>query len=117
MSNVYWLLELEIQAGKSDEFEKLMSEMVANTQANEPGALNYEWSTNAEGTVCHIYERYADSAAVMTHMQGFGPFAARFFEVFRPLRFSVYGSPSSEVKEALAALSPAYFNHAAGFAR
>ena len=117
MSNVYWMLELEIKSGQSEAFATLMSEMVANAQNNEPNTLNYEWSTNAEGTVCHIYERYLDSAAVMTHMKGFEPFASRFFEVFKPLRFSVYGSPSPEVKGALAALNPSYLQLAAGFHR
>ena len=117
MSSVYWMLELEVQAARSDAFKSLMREMVAQTEANEPGALSYTWSTNAEGTLCHIFERYADSAAVLKHMQGFGAFATRFFEVFKPLRFHVYGSPTEEVKGALAALNPVYLDEAAGFHR
>ena len=61
--NVYWLLELEIQAGQDKDFQGLMKEMVAATKANEPGALNYEWHTSEDGKRCHIYERYTDSAA------------------------------------------------------
>lgn len=117
MTQVYWNLELEVRPEQAEAFRTLMGEMVANTQANEPNTLNYEWSVNADGTVCHIFERYADSAAVMTHMKGFGRFADRFFAAVKPLRFHVYGAPSDEVKGALAALSPRYFGLAAGFHR
>lgn len=117
MKNVYWVLELEIQAGQTENFESLMKDMVASTQKNEPGTLNYEWHADADRTTCHIYERYVDSAAVMTHMAGFAPFAGRFSEVFVPQRFSVYGSPSEEVKDALGAFSPTYLDAAEGFAR
>ena len=114
---IYWVLGLEIQSG-SDEFTALMEEMVTATQTNEPDTLNYEWSTNADGTICHIYERYADSTAVMTHLGTFGErFAGRFLEVLRPIRFDVYGSPSGEVKEALAGFNPTYMEAVGGFSR
>ena len=116
-AQVYWTLELEDQGG-SDEFTTLMNDMVGATQANEPGTLNYEWSTSADGKVCHIYERYVDSAAVMTHLGNFGEkYAGRFLEILKPTRFVVFGSPSEEVKEALAGFSPTYMQTAAGFGR
>lgn len=117
-ASVYWMLELEIQPGRDKDFRALMAEMVAATQANEPGALNYEWSTSADGRLCHIFERYADSAAVMTHMGTFGQkFAGRFFEILKPVRLVVYGSPNAAVKEAFAASKPVYFQVAGGFSR
>ena len=72
MSNVYWLLELEIQLGQSDNLKQLMHEMIAAARENEPGTLNYEWTMSADDTICHTYERYADSGAVMTHLATFG---------------------------------------------
>ncbi len=47
-AQVYWTLELEVQGG-SDEFTTLMKDMVGATQTNEPGTVNYEWSTSADG--------------------------------------------------------------------
>lgn len=117
-NNVYWMLELEIQAGRENDFRALMAEMVSATQENETGTLNYEWSTSADGKLCHIYERYADSAAVMTHLGTFGEsFAGRFLEVLKPVRFVVYGSPSPAVKDALAGFSPSYMQAVGGFSR
>lgn len=114
---IYWILELEIQS-EPDKFRALMNDMVTATQENEPDTLNYEWSTNADGTICHIYERYADSAAVMTHLGTFGErFAGRFLEILRPIRFDVYGSPSEGVREALAGFNPRYMEAVDGFSR
>jgi quinol monooxygenase YgiN len=117
-SDVYWMLELEVQAGREDDFRALMAEMVSATQANEPGTVNYEWSTSADGSRCHIYERYVDSAAVMTHLGTFGErYAARFLEVLKPLRFVVYGSPDAAVRSALAGFDPVYMEAVGGFSR
>ncbi|UCC84299.1 MAG: antibiotic biosynthesis monooxygenase [Gemmatimonadota bacterium] len=116
-AQVYWTLALEVQGG-SDEFTALMNDMVKATQTNEPGTLSYEWSTSADGKVCHIFERYADSAAVMTHLGTFGEkFAGRFLEILKPIRFDVFGSPSEEVKEALAGFGPNYMQYVGGFSR
>jgi quinol monooxygenase YgiN len=117
-SNVYWMLEMEVQAGRENDFRTLMTEMVNATQENETGTLNYEWATSADGKVCHLYERYADSVAVMIHLSTFGDkFAARFLEALKPVRFVVYGSPSQEVKNALAGFNPFYVQPVGGFSR
>jgi quinol monooxygenase YgiN len=112
------MLELHVQPGREKDFRVLMEEMVGATQANESGTLNYEWSRSADGKVCHIYERYVDSAAVMTHLGTFGErFAGRFLELLKPVRFVVYGSPSTEVKDALAGFNPIYMQAVGGFSR
>ena len=78
----------------------------------------YEWSTSQDGHVCHVYERYADSAAVMTHLAAFGEkFAGRFLRVLTPTRIVGYGAPSPEVREALGDFSPVYMNDMGGFYR
>ncbi|MFH1764493.1 MAG: antibiotic biosynthesis monooxygenase [Gemmatimonadota bacterium] len=117
-TDVSWILELNVQSGHETEFSALMQEMVSATQENEPGTLDYQWSTSADGSVCHIFERYVDSAAVMIHLGAFGErFAGRFLEILAPVRFVVYGSPSQEVKDALAGFQPSYMQPEAGFSR
>ena len=87
--NVYWLLELAINPDRFEDFKNLMAEMVEATQRNEAGALDYEWTISDDRQVCHLYERYQDSAAAMTHLESFGAnFAARFMEVLKPTRLS-----------------------------
>jgi len=116
--NVYWMLELAVQPGRLNDLRNVMQDMVDAASTNEPGTLNYEWNISADGGASHIYVRYRDSAAVMTHMQAFGTrFTARFMELVTITRFVVYGSPGAEVKAALAAYSPVYFAPFGGFKR
>ena len=115
---VSWMLELEILPGRGDALRGLMAEMVNATKANEPGTLDYEWSTSADGRHCHIFERYVDAAATMIHLGTFGErFAGRFLENLKPIRFVVYGSPSDAVRGALAAFGPVYMQPLGGFSR
>ena len=117
-AHVYWILEVEIKSGQAEAFKAIAQEMSAATKAGEPGTLGYDWSISADGATCHIFEYYKDSAATMVHLGGFGKnFAARFMPMIKPVRFSVYGSPSDEVKKAIAGLGPVYFAPAAGFIR
>jgi hypothetical protein len=54
----------------------------------------------------------------MTHLGTFGEeFAGRFLEILKPIRFVVFGSPSEEVKEALAGFNPTYMQTVGGFSR
>jgi quinol monooxygenase YgiN len=113
-----WMLEMLVQEGREKDVRALMEEMVAATQANEPGTLNYEWSFSEDGTTCHLYERYADSAAAMIHAGTFGArFAGRFLEVLTPTRFTFYGSPGQEVRDAAAPFNPVVMHPAAGVTR
>jgi quinol monooxygenase YgiN len=115
--NVYWLLELAVQHGRRDEFTLLMREMVG-AALGEPETLNYEWHINADGTACHVYVRYRNCAAVMTHMRAFGNrFSDRFLDLARITHMVVYGAPDGEVKIALAPYDPIYFEPLGGFRR
>jgi quinol monooxygenase YgiN len=116
--HVSWILELEIQQGREDDLRHLAAEMIESAKTNEPGTLAYEWSISADGKHCHIFERYDNSAAVMTHAATFSEkFAGRFLEILKPTRFVVYGSPSSEVRDALADFQPVYMQSVGGFSR
>jgi hypothetical protein len=42
-------------------------------------------------------------------------FAKRFFEILKPTRVVVYGTPSVEVKDALAGVNPVYMGPLGGF--
>ena len=115
---VAWILQLSIKDGEYDNVVALMEEMAAATQADEPGTLSYEWSVNGDKTVCHLYERYTDSAAAMVHMGSFGQnFMKRFFTAMRPTGIFVYGSASDELQGALAGLKPLYMDSIGGFTR
>ena len=116
--NVHWVIELEIKQGELDNFKALMNEMVEATRANEPGTMNYEWFISDDESSCHLYERYADSAATMTHLGWFGQnFAERFMAAVAPTRLVVYGDPNDEVRAALSAFGAVHMAQIGGFAR
>lgn len=117
-THVCWMLEMEVRDGRGDDLRALMAEMAAATERNEAGTLDYEWSLSADGLRCHLWERYADSAAALVHGAAFNTrYAARFLDVLAPLRLTLYGFPSDEVKAALAPFNPVVMEPAAGFSR
>src|SRR5260221_9596483 len=106
---VYMVIELAINLGRFEDLKTLMADMVEATQKNEVGTLNYEWAISDDHQVCHAYERYRDSPPFMTHLESFGAnFAVRLMEAVTPPRLVVYGTPSPQVKDPLAGLSPVY---------
>ena len=62
-------------------------------------------------------ERFVDTAAALVHLGNFGAFAERFLAALSPVRFTVFGSPSAEVKEAAAGFGPAFYEPVGGFIR
>ncbi len=116
--NVHWLVEFNVKDGERDSLQSLMNEMVSATRANEPGTLNYEWFISEDGKSCHIYERYADSAATMVHLGTFGKqFAERFFAVVEQTRFMLYGQPDDKLMAVLSGIGAVHMAQIGGFAR
>jgi quinol monooxygenase YgiN len=116
--HVAWMLHMTVAPGRQAELQALMEEMVAATIANEPGTLEYEWSLSADGSECHLWERYADSEAALIHMGTFGAtYAERFFSLLTPTAFHLYGAPNAEVREGLAAVGAVVMKPVGGFHR
>lgn len=112
------MFELAVREGRDAEFRALMAEMAAATERGEPGALDYEWYVTDDGRRLHLFERYADAGAAMTHLATFGErYMRRFFDVLAPERITVYGAPDDRVRGALAQLAPQVMARAAGFSR
>ena len=114
---ISWNLQLTVQEGRLEAARALMSEMVAATR-NEEGAVLYEWFLSEDGGVCHICEKYRDSAAALEHLGNFGAnFAERFLMSFVPTSLHVYGKPSDEVRGILDGFGATYLAPFGGFAR
>ena len=114
---VSWLLELAVRPGGLDELPALMNEMVESTRA-ESSTLGYEWFVSDDGGVVHLRERYADSAAAITHLAAFEEkFAGRFWATVDRTRLTVFGTPSDELRRMLVGSGPTYLRFLGGFAR
>jgi quinol monooxygenase YgiN len=113
--NVYWVIELAVNPGRVEDLKTLVAELL-EANRNKVGFLTYGVAISDDRQVCHFYERFQDSAAIINHTQSFGAnFATRFFEILKPTRFVIYGTPSAEVRDAVAAFNPVYMTPLAGF--
>jgi len=114
---VSYNLQLTIRDGQQDAFRTVMKEMVASTK-EESGTLVYEWFLAADGTTCHIHERFADTAAYEVHSANFGEkFASRFMPCIEVVGLTVYGNADATAREMMATMNPAYFAGIGGFRR
>ena len=75
----------------------------------EPGVLSYQRFVSDDGSIVHIYERYADSAAALAHLKEFARcFANRFNPMVERKAFTVLGNPNAELKRMLDGFNAMY---------
>jgi quinol monooxygenase YgiN len=118
MGDDFWVVELAIKPGELASFRALMSDMVTAIETNEPGTLNYELFISEDERTCHIYERYRDAEAVRAHLANFSQgFADRFAAAVEVTRFTVYGDPDDEVREAVSDFGVVYMAPIGGVTR
>lgn len=113
---IYWVLAVKINAGQLEAFKTVSAQLIESTR-NEPGTLNYEWTLSDDGEVCHIYERYINSAAIKIHIERNGDSVGKLFAIVTPVSFVVYSEPTDDVKALLADLHPVYMTPLGGFSR
>jgi|tagenome__1003787_1003787.scaffolds.fasta_scaffold19327539_2 quinol monooxygenase YgiN len=115
--HVSWIIELAVKDGALDTYRELMEEMVSGTSA-EPQTLAYEWYISADGGTVHIFEKYATSESMVSHVNGFlEKWAGRFMDSVDVARFVVYGDPSPEARALLEGFGPVYLGPWGGFSR
>lgn len=94
-----------------------MDEMVAGT-SSESGTLNYEWYISDDGETIHLFEKYANSEAMIDHVNGFmEKWAGWFMACVEPTRFTVYGIPTDAAKNLIAPVRRYVPGALGGFAR
>lgn len=114
---ISWHVELRVRPGQMDAFYALTREMVEATRM-EHGALIYERFIGDDNEAVHVFERYSDSAAAMAHLTTFAQmYGKRFSDLVDRKRFSVFGTPTPELRKILDPLGAQYFAPLAGFSR
>jgi quinol monooxygenase YgiN len=115
---VTWTIECTINPDDLPQVQQLAEDLSHLCLHEEPDTHGYEWSVDPSGSIVHIFERYADSAAAMLHIRLFEErFAERFRALLKPERVVLIGSPSDELITSLAALSPLVLQPLVGFHR
>lgn len=115
--HISWHVELRVKTGQLDALRALTIEMVESTK-REPGALIYERYVSDDRQTVHVFERYLDANAAVMHLTAFGrTYGERFAEMVDRKRFTVFGTPTAELKEILDPLGATYTAALAGFSR
>jgi transporter family-2 protein len=74
-AKVSWWVELAVKPGQLANLEKLTGQMVESTR-NETGVLAYQRFVSDDRQIVHVYERYENSAAAITHLEKFARLSA-----------------------------------------
>jgi quinol monooxygenase YgiN len=115
-TQISWRVELFIKPGQLESFRALTGEMVESAR-RELGVLSYQRFVSADGKTVHVYERYADSAAALTHLRVFAKkFAEPFQDMVERKCFVVFGHPTAELKAALDGYGAIYLKPFGDFA-
>jgi quinol monooxygenase YgiN len=105
MEQVTLLAEIDIEPGRLAEFKAVVAEMVASVQANEPGAMRYDWYLSEDGTRDWNVEVFSDSEAVVAHMANVAELVPRLTAVATFRRVEVLGDLSEAGMAALGDLA------------
>jgi len=118
MSNqISWHVELQVKPGQLNALRALTGQMVESTKT-EPGALVYERYISDDHQKVHVFERYVDSNAAVAHLVAFGKmYGERFARMVDRKHFTVFGTPTVELREILDPLGATYATPLAGFSR
>jgi quinol monooxygenase YgiN len=115
--DLYWLFTARVCPGQFDAFKALVADIVRATR-QEPGTLAYQYAVSTDQQTVHIFERYRDSEAFVTHAETtFAGYAERFLALVAIESVLVYGAPSAQARKILDRFNPTYMALFDGFAR
>jgi quinol monooxygenase YgiN len=86
-------------------FESLIREAY-DLAADEPGTLMYDWYRGADGASFIAREVFADSGAVLAHAANVGSQVEQWIALSDSFTVELFGVPSQELQDAIAALGP-----------
>ena len=69
-NNIHFRAEVIIEEGKKEEYKKLIQAMSRVVEAYEPDTINFRFYLNESDTECIVWETYANSEAVLVHING-----------------------------------------------
>ena len=98
----------KIHEGKLDAFKGWAQKCIQNVKEKDTETLEYDWYFIDADLACVVRETYANSNAVLAHMENLGDLLAQGAEM-SDLSLEVYGNPSEELAAAAAWFQPAVY--------
>ena len=102
-----------ISPDAADQFKQLAAEALAIVRA-EPGTLQHDWFFSDDGGRCVVRESYATSDALLAHLVSAGPLLGRLVELGGGLELELFGEPTAELLDAVAAFQPRLYRFSQG---
>jgi quinol monooxygenase YgiN len=101
-NTVRFIVDLTINDGKFDEFERLAQAMAAGSR-KEPGTLGYDWYLSGDRRRTRLIETYMDANAALAHLTGpvVGELVPKMLGVSTLNAFEVYGDPGPKASQVL----------------
>jgi len=115
-SQVQYLVELTVFAGKLEAFKKLAEEAI-NIALTKSKVIGYQFYFNSDGSKCYLLEQYPDSEALLPHIASLQPIVQRVLAVSRVSKFEVFGNLNAEARKTLADFGASIFEYWNGFVR
>ena len=109
MGKVSYVLEFTIEEGNVDAFTSKAKAYIAAVRDNEPETFNYQWYLGEDGKHCLLYESFASSEALLTHLGNVAPTLPGLLAVAPITRVDVLGTASPAARESLAGLGAKHF--------
>ena len=105
---IAWRVELSVKPDQVSNLLLLTNEMV-QAASLEVGCLSYQRFISPDGKTVHVYERYLNSGVALAHLtMFFSRFGDRFASMVERESFTLYGTPSSELRRVLDQFNPDY---------
>jgi quinol monooxygenase YgiN len=111
--------EVTIEEGKIEEYKKLIKQISGVVEFNEPNTINYIFFLNKDATKCVVWETYANSESVLSHLNGIASqtLLPKISAISRIDRLDVYGNPNEELQKELTNFGAQIYNLFTGFSR
>ena len=117
--DIQLILQVTVEEGRIEEFKRLVEEITRAVDLNEPSTKSYQYHLNDDETKCVISDLYANSEAVLAHLNGVPAqtILPKIFSISKINRFEVLGDPSEELQEVLTKSGSQHYHFFAGFTR
>jgi quinol monooxygenase YgiN len=100
MNQLYIVARFAIQAERGAEFRAVAADCLATCTNHDPGTTAYEWFLGEDPSRCIVLEEYADSTAMLAHMNNARPFVERIRQAAGAEALAL-GTPSAMLREAV----------------
>ena len=117
MTQICMVVEFTIADGQGAAFKKLFREALDLTRQKDAGTLSYHLYFNEDETKCYSIEWYADSDAVLAHLDTVVDVSVPLFKICSTTRFEIFGDPSAKLQKALESAAPGRYQPWEGFSR